>query len=51
MTQDSIPSKDLKVNLPQNEGIAIAVWGKTMTVFSSLLSVLSLLAPALAVKC
>ena len=28
MTQDSIPSKDLKVNLPQNEWIAIAVWEK-----------------------
>ena len=51
MTQDSIPSKDPKVKLPQIKWITIAVWGRTISLFSSLLSVLSLLAPAVAVKC
>ncbi len=48
MTQDSIPSKDPKVKLPQIKCITIAVWGRTIPLFSSLLSVL---APAVAVKC
>jgi hypothetical protein len=48
VTKGSAQSKRPKENLPRIECNAMAVWGKTMPLFSSQLS---LLAPARGVKC